>query len=235
MPQPSEYIALSEAARQLEYELKQLDRWIEAPLAPEKLENMGAFGANTMSFGEWIQFVLIPRIDQIVRDQDVFPADSQLESYAIRNFDGDTETGELEQILSTIDRIINQTNPAADLPYETPLKNDPAEITSSGSEEIPKVLYTVAEFLPNFQAEDLESQLQTFDKYLSILSPNTRPVIADILRTAAQASTHPASKLRLKGAAASVFAGGSASAPVDNDEAMRNYQMRFRDHFPKQG
>lgn len=234
MPQLSEYTALSEAARQLENELKQINRWSETPLAPEKLENMGAFGSNTMSFEEWIQFVLIPRIDQIVRDQDSFPAGSDLGTYAVRNFDGDPDTGNIEKTLIVIDHIINQAGPSEDLIFEAPVKSDPVETISTGSEEIPPVLYTVAEFLPNFQDEDLENQLQTFDTYLATLSPNTRPVIADILRNAAQACTHPASKIRLKGAAASVFAGGRAAAPYNNDEAMRNYQMRFRGNSPKQ-
>lgn len=235
MPQPSEYIALSDAARQLENELKQINRWSETPLAPEKMVNMGAFGCNTMSFEQWIQFVLIPRIDQIVRDQDSFPEGSDLGTYAIRNFDSDPETGGIESTLVAIDHIINQIGPAEDLLFETPMKCDSTETVTPESEEIPPVLYTVAEFLPNFQGEDLERQLQTFDKYLATLSPNTRPVIADILRNAAQACTHPPSKIRLKGAAASVFAGGLAAAPYNNDEAMRNYQMRFREQFPKQG
>jgi hypothetical protein len=86
------------------------------------------------------------------------------------------------------------------------------------------VLYTLAELLPQFENDDLESQLQTFDTFLGILAPSARPAIRDLLQNAAEQSPHPASKLRLENAAKSVGSGGPAAESFDHDASMRKYR-----------
>lgn len=44
------YVLASAKAKEIEAELKRLNRWSAEPLPSEKLENMGAFGSNTMAF-----------------------------------------------------------------------------------------------------------------------------------------------------------------------------------------
>ena len=83
------YEAAARKADEIEAELKRLARWSLNPLPAEAFEDMGAFGSNTMSFENWLQFVLIPRIREIVKEQGNFPAGSNLAPYAIRYFDGD--------------------------------------------------------------------------------------------------------------------------------------------------
>ena len=80
------------------------------------------------------------------------------------------------------------------------------------SSTIPQVLFTLAGVLPQFEGEDLESQLQTFDMFLSILSPDVRPAIADLLDQAAQKSENPATRARIERAVISVSNGGSTTA-----------------------
>ena len=50
-----------------------------------------------------------------------------------------------------------------------------------GSTEVPDVLRTLAGVLPSPEGADLESQLQTFDVFIGILSPSVRPQVAGLL------------------------------------------------------
>lgn len=102
------YSLAVEKANELERELKRLGRWMNKPLPDESFIDMGAFGSRTMTFEQWIQFVLIERIRQIIAEKSEFPESSNLAGYAVRYFDGDHEAGALQQILSELDALINK-------------------------------------------------------------------------------------------------------------------------------
>ena len=70
MKGPDLYELLAKKVREIESELQLLNRWQGHPLTQDKFENMGAFGSNTMTFEQWIQFILIPRIDSIINNKD---------------------------------------------------------------------------------------------------------------------------------------------------------------------
>lgn len=106
------YSLAFEKANELENELKRLGRWANKPLPDESFIDMGAFGSKTMTFEQWIQFVLIERIRQIIAEKGEFPESSNLAGYAVRYFDGDNEGGTLQHILSDLDSLINK---AADI------------------------------------------------------------------------------------------------------------------------
>src|SRR6185295_14632739 len=97
-PTPELYKQVSAKADGIEVELKRLGRWCEQPLPEDRFVNMGAFGSQTMTFEQWIQFVLIPRIRDIIATQADFPNESNLAPYAIRYFDGDLEAEHLHQL-----------------------------------------------------------------------------------------------------------------------------------------
>ncbi|MCC6643530.1 YqcC family protein [Candidatus Peregrinibacteria bacterium] len=99
------YKVVEQKIAEIEAELKRLKRWTNGELAPEKFENMGAFGINTMTIEQWIQFVLIPRVREIIAEQGDFPADSQVGTYAMRNLDGDDEAGQLVTLLCEFDSL----------------------------------------------------------------------------------------------------------------------------------
>ncbi|HEY0257748.1 MAG TPA: hypothetical protein VGC39_09925, partial [Candidatus Methylacidiphilales bacterium] len=77
----------------------------------------------------------------------------------------------------------------------------PADRIEAGSGKIPDVLRTLAGVLPQFEGEGLESQLQTFDTFLEILSPSVRPQISSLLRKAASSAQVPSVRLRIQAAA----------------------------------
>ncbi|HLG25213.1 MAG TPA: YqcC family protein [Candidatus Gracilibacteria bacterium] len=101
------YQRAAEKITKIENELKKLGRWQATPLPAEKFENMGAFGINTMALEQWLQFVLIPRVNDIVQTRGDFPKGSAVGVYAIRNLDGDPEAEGLLQLLIEFDALFN--------------------------------------------------------------------------------------------------------------------------------
>ena len=209
------YQRLANKTDEVENELRRLNRWQHFPLSSDKFEDMGAFGSNTMTFEQWIQFVLVPRIDHIVLNKGELPSDSMLATYAVRVSDGDPDSATLIGLLYEIDELINITPQETEHNYAEiqsreilPLEND---TISLGDETIPQVVYSLAEVLDQFEGDDLESQLQTFDMFINILSPSARQVISDLLRKAGEQAKNTATKERIERAASDVALGGSAA------------------------
>jgi len=232
---PDVYTLAVTKANEIEAELKRLNRWTNEPLPPECFEEMGAFGSNTMAFEQWIQFVLIPRIQDIVSTKGEFPSDSQLSRYAVRVFDGDTDADHLRNLLYQLDDLINEADTIVE--SQSILKPQDFEKPPSltyGSSTIPEVVYSLIEILPQFTGDDLEAQLQTYDLFLYNLSPAVRPLIADLLRSAVAKTTDQVSRLRIQKAAESVAEGGRAAAAYNHEEAMKKYQEDHKKSFPTQ-
>ena len=187
-----------------------------------------------MRFEQWLQFILIPRIKSIIEERDEFPDGSMLAPYAIRYFDGDLDAGPLHDLLYELDDLAN--GPSADDFDVAPSSSPPAEMPPTvylGDTAIPQVVFTLADLLPQFEGDPLESQFQTFDTFLSVLSPEVRPEISRLLLTAAGKSSNPSSRLRIEKAAMSIANGGRAAEPYNHEEAMRKYQEEFRKSYPQ--
>ncbi len=227
---PDIYALALAKANELEAELKRLNRWDNQLMPAERFENMGAFGSKTMSFEQWLQFVLIPVIHGIIENKEPFPDDSMLAPYAIRTFDGDPEAGHIHDILYGIDEIINSKKKEVEISGVPPALNSDSVVL--GSDAIPDVLYTLAKLLPEFRGADLESQLQTFDSFLEFLSPKVRPAISGLMRSASNESKDEATSSRLLIAAQSVADGGRAAEPYNHEEAMRKYREEHKKNFP---
>lgn len=97
--------------------------------------------------------------------------------------------------------------------------------------QLPPVLFDLADVLPNFQGEGLESQLQTFDSFLMSLGPEARPGLASLLRMAAARTREEQNRQRIEEAAQSIADGGRAAAPYDHQAAMRAYQAQHAKNF----
>jgi uncharacterized protein YqcC (DUF446 family) len=194
-----------------------LHRWREQPLHAEAFENMGAFGENTMTFDQWMQFVLVPRLREIVRDREEFPSGSELAAYAVHALGGDPDFESLHELLYEIDQLVEPVNGAAD------------RVDLGG--ELPPVVYSLLDVLPQFEGDDLESQLQTYDTFLAICSPAVRPELSALLTKAAASTTNATSRARIEQAAQAVARGDRAAEPYDHAEAMKKYQEEHRRSF----
>ncbi|MBS1542827.1 MAG: YqcC family protein [Bacteroidetes bacterium] len=219
---PIRYEKVAAAAARIRVELKRLGRWRDEPMPEEAFRDMGAFGSKTMTYEQWIQFVLLPNIDSIIADEADLPEESNLAVYGVRYFDGDPDAGPLVDLLNELDQVVNGT-PAPVLHY-TPLEHKPIIV----GDTLPPVVYTLIEVLPQFKGADLESQLQTFDTFLSMLTPSVRPEMAELLKLAAAKTEDEVSRARIQKAAADILLGGRAAEPYNHEEAMRKYREEFR-------
>ncbi len=218
-------------ANEIEAELKALNRWDEIPLPEEKFENMGAFGSETMKFEQWIQFILIDTIKEIVKEQAAFPSESNVGVYAVRVFDGDPEADKLIQLLSELDELINSLSDQS-LPDLNEFSGQAILGGSVDDLPLPVVVYQLAEVLPSFEGDALEAQLQTFDIFLSNTNEEGRKAIAQLLFTASDRTTSSKERLRIRKAAMAVEKGDVVAAPYNHEEAIVKYQEQFKKDYP---
>jgi len=94
------------AADEIEAEMRRIGAWRDEPLPPEAYEFRQAFAADTMTIEQWLQFVFLPRVRQIVASRGAFPAQSQVGTWAVRNFDGVPEADKLVSLLASFDALI---------------------------------------------------------------------------------------------------------------------------------
>jgi uncharacterized protein YqcC (DUF446 family) len=97
----------SRLADAIEAELRKLGRWSAQRPPDEKFVDMGAFGMNTLSSEQWIQFVLVPRVREVVKDKGELPTSSSVAVWATRNFDGDPDADHLLSLLRDFDALFD--------------------------------------------------------------------------------------------------------------------------------
>ena len=98
--------ALARQLDAIEAELRHIGWWQLAPLPPEKLQFTQAFGADTMAFSQWLQFVFLPNARQAVDGKRPLPRRSMVGAQAVREFDGVEEAEQLCSLLSSLDVAI---------------------------------------------------------------------------------------------------------------------------------
>jgi uncharacterized protein YqcC (DUF446 family) len=94
------------AADAIEKELRAIGYWRETPPAPEKMAFKRAFGMDTLSFTQWIQFVLLVRVRELLATGSALPSSSSVGTVAVREFDGLPEAERLTQLLCEFDNAV---------------------------------------------------------------------------------------------------------------------------------
>jgi len=100
------YAAVAGKIAAIEAEMKRIGLWQDEPLPAEAWEAPGAFGGNSMTYEQWLQFVLVPRTHQIIAERGQFPKRSHLGTMAVRNFDGMDDAAGLTELLVQLDRLV---------------------------------------------------------------------------------------------------------------------------------
>ena len=93
-------------ADSIEKELRTLQAWQSSPPPDAAFESKQAFLADTLTFYEWLQFVLLDRVREIVAQRGTFPQGSSVGAYAVRELDGFDEAGCLITTLCEFDSFI---------------------------------------------------------------------------------------------------------------------------------
>lgn len=73
MSSPIDYQQLDSTLQQLEKELRRLGWWQETPPEPAALASTQPFHADTLAFEQWLQWIFIPRIRELVAGQGRLP------------------------------------------------------------------------------------------------------------------------------------------------------------------
>src|SRR5690349_11461324 len=89
----------------IEAEMKKIDYWQNKPLPEGAMNFRSAFAMDTMAYVQWLQFVFVPRVNQIVAERGAFPSKSAVGAQAIREFDGADEAANLVHLLCEFDAL----------------------------------------------------------------------------------------------------------------------------------
>jgi len=101
---PRQRTALDLAAA-IETEMKRLGLWVTTGV--DAAQPVGAFGAGRMPFEQWLQLVFLPNLVSTAQT-DTFPASSHVAIAAVRNLDGLDNSDLLIELLSRVDRLVNE-------------------------------------------------------------------------------------------------------------------------------
>ncbi|MBP8001571.1 MAG: YqcC family protein [Chloroflexi bacterium] len=86
-------------------EMKLIGLWQDEPLPPDKYNFRAPFALDTMAFNQWLQFIFVPRVTQILSSQGTFPMRSQVGAQAIREYDSVPEAARLVELLCAFDAL----------------------------------------------------------------------------------------------------------------------------------
>ena len=93
-------------ADQIENEMRSIGFWQNEPLRPEQLDFEQAFGMDTMTFTQWLQFIFLPRVREAAASSQ-FPSGSSVGAQAVRELDGQPEADHLVTLLSEFDALFD--------------------------------------------------------------------------------------------------------------------------------
>jgi uncharacterized protein YqcC (DUF446 family) len=100
-----QYAAVSAKLAAIKQAMRANGTWQAQPLEAEQYEFHQAFGADTMTFSQWLQFVLVPRVELVLSSRSTFPSNSSVGTKAIREFDGDPRSDSLVTLLCEFDQL----------------------------------------------------------------------------------------------------------------------------------
>jgi ankyrin repeat protein len=106
--------------------MRELKVWQSESLPPDALEFEAPFGADKLSYPQWLQFVFVPRARAIVEQKGDFPESSTVGTQAVREFDGVDGSDRLVELLCDFDRFIEALAPSS-IPGATALEAAAAE------------------------------------------------------------------------------------------------------------
>lgn len=101
---------VSETVRAIESEIRRLQLWASEPPTPEAMSSRMPFCYDTLSFAQWLQWVLLPRMCIVLEQRQPLPTASDIWPLAEEAFAGlEQDTTQLLQLIRSFDKLINKT------------------------------------------------------------------------------------------------------------------------------
>lgn len=81
-----EYEIVVSKIDEIEAEMRRMGVWQSRPLTPEQMDFKQPFGMDLLTLEQWLQFIFIPRVREIVATRGEFPSGSQVADHAFREW-----------------------------------------------------------------------------------------------------------------------------------------------------
>lgn len=93
---------------EIEGEMRRIGLWSEQMPQPEALMSQQPFCVDTLAFDDWVQWILLPRLEQLVVEQRPLPANSLIAPMAEEAFGQLAEpTDQLLVLIEQLDVTLN--------------------------------------------------------------------------------------------------------------------------------
>ncbi|RUO25404.1 hypothetical protein CWE09_01320 [Aliidiomarina minuta] len=100
--------------QQLQDALKELSLWQPEQPSPEALQSTQPFAVDTLDFHQWLQFIMIPRMQNMVDKQQPLPTSIAISPMAVQVYKDSLDTHhELIRILRKLDILLSDQDPLA--------------------------------------------------------------------------------------------------------------------------
>jgi uncharacterized protein YqcC (DUF446 family) len=105
----SAQIEVAEMLIDVEAQLRQLNQWQKIPPTDEALSSDQPFCVDTLTFPQWLQFVFLPRLYQMLEAGQPLPERCGIAPMAEEYFRGTSlASGELIAVLNRIDELLSE-------------------------------------------------------------------------------------------------------------------------------
>lgn len=105
----SMYLQVASILIDVESELRQLGLWQSAAPSPKALASSAPFCVDTLAFNQWLQFVFIPRMSDLVEHRQQLPANCQVAPMAEEFFrNRELSARSLIASLDQLDKVLSQ-------------------------------------------------------------------------------------------------------------------------------
>lgn len=92
----------------IEAEMRRLELWEEKSPPPEALQSLAPFCHDTLQFHQWLQWVFLPKMKEIITQEKQLPASSDIYPLAEYSFKKlGKETGQLLALIKQFDQLIS--------------------------------------------------------------------------------------------------------------------------------
>lgn len=102
------YRDVADQLLQLEAELRRLDLWRSEPPSAQALASTEPFCVDTLTLPQWLQFVFLPRMSQLVEMEQSLPRQCGIAPIAEEFFKNTSGTEALITLLTEIDSRLQQ-------------------------------------------------------------------------------------------------------------------------------
>ncbi|GAA5525000.1 hypothetical protein Maes01_01560 [Microbulbifer aestuariivivens] len=102
------YLDVADQLLQLETELRRRDLWQAEPPSAEALASTEPFCVDTLTLPQWLQFVFLPRMSQLIELEQPLPRECGIAPIAEEFFRNSQGTESLISLLANIDTRLRQ-------------------------------------------------------------------------------------------------------------------------------